>query len=134
MLMFNRLGYLFLLIFSLVVVAAQAQQPQRQPKPTPAPFPAIRQDRPGQPPQDIIESIVVRGSSRIPQDTLNALMDAKAGGKYSAATLQRDYVALWNTGRFNDLRLEREPGKTGWIITYVMVDRPAGADGKSTDK
>jgi len=130
--MFNRPGCLLLLTFSLVVAAAQGQQPQ--PKPTPAPSPDIRQDRPGQPPQDIIESIVVRGSSRIPQDTLKALMDAKPGGKYSADTLHRDYMALWNTGRFNDLRLEREPGKTGWIITYVMVDRPAGANVKSTDK
>jgi len=51
-------------------------------------------------------------------------MDAKVGGKYSADTLHRDYKALSNTGRFNDLRLEREPGKTGWIITWVMVDRP----------
>ena len=110
---FKRLCYLLLLPFSLVVMAAQGQQP----KPTPAPSPAIRQDRPGQPPQDIIESIVVRGSSRIPQDTLKALMDAKPGGNYSADTLHRDYMTLWNTGRFNDLRLEREPGKTGWIIT-----------------
>ncbi len=115
-----------------MVAAAQGQQPQ--PEPTSAPSPAIRQDRPGQPPQDIIESIVVRGSSRIPQDTLKALMDAKLGGKYSADTLHRDYMALWNTGRFNDLRLEREPGKTGWIITYVMVDRPVEANVKSTDK
>ena len=127
--MFNRLGYPLLLTFSLAIAAAQPQ-----PKPTPAPSPAIRQDRPGQPPQDIIESIVVRGSSRIPQDTLKALMDAKPRGKYSADTLHRDYMALWNTGRFNDLRLEREPGKTGWIITYVMVDRPAGANVKPTDK
>jgi outer membrane protein insertion porin family len=132
--MFNRPGCLLLLTFSLMVAAAKGQRAQPQPKPTPAPSPAIRQDRPGQPPQDIIESIVVRGSSRIPQDTLKALMDAKPGAKYSADTLHRDYMALWNTGRFDDLRLEREPGKTGWIITYVIVDRPAGANVKSTDK
>ena len=87
--MFNRLGYVLLLTFSLVVAAAQTQ-----PKPTPAPSSAIRQDRPGQPPQDIIESIVFRGSNRIPQDTLKALMDAKPGGKYSADTLHRDYMTL----------------------------------------
>ena len=120
--MFNRPCCLLLLTFSLVVATTQGQQPQ--PKAAPAPSPEIRQDRPGQPPQDIIESIDFRGSNRIPHDTLKALMDAKVGGKYSADTLHRDYKALWNTGRFNDLRLEREPGKTGWIITWVMVDRP----------
>jgi outer membrane protein assembly factor BamA len=116
--MFKRLSQVLLLTFSLVVADAQG------PKPTPVPSPTIRQDRPGQPPQDIIESIVVRGSSRIPQDTLKALMDAKPGGKYNADTLHRDYITLWNTGRFDDMRLEREPGKTGWIITYILVDRP----------
>ena len=103
--MFNRVSFLLLLTFPLVIGTAQVQQPQ--PKPTPAATPAIRQYRAGQPPQDIIESIVVRGSNRILQDTLRALMDAKVGGKYSADTLHRDYMALWNTGRFSDLRLER---------------------------
>ena len=127
--MFKRLGYLFLLSSSLVVVAAQPQ-----PKSEPSPPPQIRQDHPGQPPRDIIESIVMRGSNRIPEDTLKALIESKIGGKYSADALHRDYRALWNTGRFNDLRLEREPGKTGWIITYVMTDRPAVANVKSTNK
>src|SRR5262249_3745103 len=35
----------------------------------------------------------------------------------------RDFMALWNTGRFDDIRLEREPGKEGWIIRYVLVER-----------
>jgi outer membrane protein assembly factor BamA len=120
--MFNRLSYLRLLTFSLLVASAMGQQPQ--PKAEPDPSPAIRQDHPGQPPQDIIESIVFRGSSRIPQDTLRALIESKVGSKYSADAFHRDYRALWNTGRFNDLHLEREPGKTGWIITYIMVGRP----------
>ena len=93
--MFSRLGYLQLLIFSLMIVVAQGQpQPQQQRK-TPVPSPAIRQDRPGQPPQNIIESIVVRGSSRIAQDTLKALMDAKLGSTYSEDILHRDYMTIW---------------------------------------
>ena len=48
--MVNRLGYLLLVTFSLLVAAAQGQRPQ--PKPIPASSPAIRQDRPGRPPQE----------------------------------------------------------------------------------
>ena len=33
-------------------------------------------------------------------------------------------MALWNSGRFDDLRIEREPGKDGWIIRFVVVERP----------
>jgi outer membrane protein assembly factor BamA len=102
--MFNRLDCLRLLTFSLLVAVAVGQQPQ--PKSEPDLSPAVRQDHPGQPPRDIIESIVIRGSNRIPQDTLKALIESKVGGKYSADALHRDYRALWNTGRFNDLSLE----------------------------
>ena len=140
--MFYRPGCLLLLTFSLAVAAAQGQQQQQPKKPdpfetvpvgpapeapkplAPVPSPAVRQARPGQPSQDTIEAIVIRGSRRVPQDTLKALMYAKTGDKYSEDTLHRDFLALWNTGRFDDLRLEREPGESGWIITYVVVERP----------
>ena len=33
-------------------------------------------------------------------------------------------MVLWNSGRFDDIRVEREPGKEGWIIRFVVVERP----------
>ena len=33
-------------------------------------------------------------------------------------------VALWNTMRFNDIYWGYEPGQTGWIITFHLVERP----------
>jgi outer membrane protein insertion porin family len=98
--------------------------PEEAPKPAAAPTPAVRQARAGQPPRDVIESIVIRGSRRVPQDTLKALMLAKVDDPYAEDTLHRDFIALWNTHRFDDLRLEREPGETGWIITYIVTERP----------
>jgi len=32
-------------------------------------------------------------------------------------------MALWNTGRFDDITLEKEPGKYGWIIRFRVVER-----------
>ncbi len=32
-------------------------------------------------------------------------------------------MALWNTGRFDDIRVERETGKTGWILRFIMAER-----------
>src|SRR5271165_1785817 len=146
--MFYRPGCLLVIALSLAVSAAYGQQqpqpqqqPQQQPrKPDPfenvpvgpaqpappqkAPPATVRQARPGQPPEDVIESIVIRGSRRVPQDTLKALMYAKPSDKYSEDTLHRDFMILWNSGRFDDLRLEREPGQTGWILRYIVVERP----------
>ena len=32
-------------------------------------------------------------------------------------------MALWNTGRFDDIRLETEPGRTGLIVRFVVTER-----------
>ena len=64
-----------------------------------------------------------RGARRVPQDTLKALMVTKSGDVYNEDTLRRDFMALWNTGRFDDIRMEREPGRTGVIVTFVITER-----------
>lgn len=131
--------------------AAQNQQQQQQPKP-PNPFenvpqapqqpanapqappaqapPAAPQQQParaaqpGQPPQNIVEAIEFRGARRVRQDTLQALIFTKRGDQFDPETLHRDFISLWNSGRFDDIRIEREPGKVGWIIRFVVVERP----------
>ena len=37
--------------------------------------------------------------------------------------MHRDFMSLWNSGRFDDIRMETEPGKTGWIIRFVVTER-----------
>jgi outer membrane protein insertion porin family len=97
-------------------------QPSLQPV---APKPeAPKASQPGQPPEDVIEAIEFRGARRVRQDTLQALIVTKKGDRYDEDILHRDFMALWNTGRFDDIRVEREPGKEGWIIRYVVVERP----------
>ena len=57
---------------------------------------------------NVIADIEFRGSRRVPQDTLRALIVTRKGDKYNEETLRRDFMALWNTGRFDDIRLENE--------------------------
>jgi outer membrane protein insertion porin family len=90
----------------------------------PAPTEAPKAIQPGQPPENIVETIEFRGARRVRQDTLQALIFSKKGDKYDEQALHRDFIALWNTGRFDDIRIEREPGKEGWIIRFVVVERP----------
>src|SRR5579862_5088531 len=111
------------------IPTAPAEQPKPQPPPAaPAPAqpaaPTPRATRPGQPPENVIEAIEFRGARRVRQDTLQALIFSKKGDTYDDETLHRDFMALWNSGRFDDIRIEREPGKDGWIIRFVVVERP----------
>ena len=106
--------------------------------PEPAPPPAAQPAPAGQPPaaqpakpavetarpfEDVVEAIEFRGVRRVPQDTLRALIFTKVGDKLDEESIHRDFMALWNTGRFDDIRVEREAGKTGWILRFIMAER-----------
>jgi len=105
------------------VPTAPAEPPKPPPPPPAATQPSVV-TRPGQPPENIVEAIEFRGARRVRQDTLQSYIYTKKGDMFSEDNLHRDFIALWNSGRFDDIRIEREPGKTGWIIRFVVVERP----------
>jgi outer membrane protein insertion porin family len=95
-------------------------------KPTPdAPKPAAPAEEAAAPlvVPDVVEIIEFRGARRVPQDTLRALILTRKGDRYDTDALHRDFMALWNTGRFDDIVLEREAGKTGWIVRFLVTER-----------
>jgi len=89
---------------------------------TPKPAPEAAAAKPAET-KDVIEAVEFRGSRRVPQDTLRAIIFTKKGDRYDEEALHRDFMALWNTGRFDDIRLEREPGAFGWIVRFVLTER-----------
>ena len=111
---------------------AQAQQPVspfediplEQPQ-TQSPFEDIQEEREQQrrPGEDIVEEVAFRGTRRIPRDSLSARIFTKRGDLYDPQTLRRDFMVLWNTGYFDDLRLEVEDGETGKIVRFLVTER-----------
>jgi outer membrane protein insertion porin family len=112
----------------------QQQQPQTNPFETVAPpspsnpfeTPAeAKPDSPDAPKVDrnTIEAVDFRGARRIPQATLRALIYTKAGDPYDEGALRRDFMSLWNTSRFDDIRLEVEDGRFGKIVRFVVTER-----------
>ncbi len=152
--MFDRPGCLLILLVCACSLSsvAQAQQPaapqqKKQPSPfesvpqatepaKPAPAPTTPQAKPqletpkaaveAKPPAggNVIEAIEFRGARRVPQDTLRAMIFSKKGDNFEPETLRRDFMALWNTGRFDDITLEQEAGPAGIILRFVVVERP----------
>ena len=72
----------------------------------------------------MIEEIIIHGNRRIPADTIRARMFTRPGDVYDQAALERDFNSLWNTGYFDDLRIEREPSPKGWIIHVYVKEKP----------
>ncbi|MGE5646183.1 MAG: outer membrane protein assembly factor BamA [Acidobacteriota bacterium] len=100
---------------------AQQQQPKQQ-QPFEAPTAPPEQAQPAAN-RDIVEAIEFRGSRRVPQDTLRAMIFTKKGDRLDPETLRRDFMVLWNSGRFDDITLETEPGKVGTIVRFIVVER-----------
>jgi len=74
--------------------------------------------------ENIITGIVVQGNRRIPVDTIKARIFTKEGDIYDQAALERDFNSLWNTGYFEDIRIEREQTPKGWRIHIYVRERP----------
>ena len=73
---------------------------------------------------DVISEIQVSGNRRIPADTIRARIFTKAGDIYDAASLERDFNSLWNTGYFEDIRFTREQTPKGWKIVVQVKEKP----------
>jgi outer membrane protein insertion porin family len=115
--------------------APQPQQTQQNPFETVAPSPPPSSpfeappetdaEKPSEqtPDSNTIEAIDFRGARRIPQATLRALIYTKQGDPYDPQALRRDFMSLWNTSRFDDIRLEVEDGRFGKIVRFVVTER-----------
>ncbi len=96
----------------------QPQSPQKLENPTAPAAPAPETHKP------TIESIIIRGNRRIPAGTLKARIFSHQGDVYDEAGLERDFMALWNTGFLDDVRLEVADAPDGnKIITFYVREK-----------
>jgi outer membrane protein insertion porin family len=71
-----------------------------------------------------IEQIRVIGNRRIPKETILARLFTHIGDNYDPTSIERDFNSLWNTGYFEDLRIEREDSEKGIILNIFVRERP----------
>ena len=73
---------------------------------------------------DTISEIRVIGNRRIPKETIVARMFTHPGDTFDAVSIERDFNSLWNTGYFEDLRIEREDSEKGIILNVFVREKP----------
>ncbi len=71
-----------------------------------------------------VEQIRVIGNRRIPKETVLARLFTHPGDVYDPVSIERDFNSLWNTGYFDDLRIEREDSEKGVILNIYLRERP----------
>src|SRR6202050_5159157 len=110
--------------FETVPQGQEPPKPQQPPAPQ-APFETPKATEvPKAPVGQVIEAIDFKGARRVAPDQLRALIDSKKGDIYDEEALRRDFMHLWNSGRFDDITLQTEPGANGGVIvTFVIAER-----------
>jgi len=71
-----------------------------------------------------INQIRVIGNRRIPRETVLARLFTHVGDTYDPVSIERDFNSLWNTGYFENLRIEREDSEKGIILNVYVTEKP----------
>jgi outer membrane protein insertion porin family len=71
-----------------------------------------------------IIQIRVIGNREIPKETVLARMFSRVNESYDPLTVERDFNSLWNTGYFENLRIEKEDTPKGVILDVYVTEKP----------
>ncbi|MDH5406106.1 MAG: outer membrane protein assembly factor BamA, partial [Candidatus Aminicenantes bacterium] len=73
--------------------------------------------------QPIIEKIVIVGNKRISSETVLYYISSSEGSPFDEERLERDFLSLWNTGFFDEVRILSEDGTQGKIVTFEVKEK-----------
>jgi outer membrane protein insertion porin family len=68
--------------------------------------------------------IQVIGNRRIPKESIVARLFSHAGDPYDPAVVERDFNSLWNTGYFDNVRIEKVPGEGCLQLEVYVREKP----------
>ena len=74
--------------------------------------------------EGLIENIEIRGTRRVPQDTVKFHILSQKNSKLDPNLLRRDFKNVWAQGFFDDLKIEVEEGKTGKVVIFWVKEKP----------
>ncbi len=93
-------------------------------EPTPAPTtpttgPATG-DLAGQP----VERFEAVGNTTVASDTIRVYLGITPGEPYAPDLIQKNFLNLWQTGLFDDIRVEADRGERGVVVRVIVKERP----------
>src|SRR5437588_12602726 len=91
-----------------------------EPTPVPAATPTTTGVLTGQP----IERFEAVGNISVASDTIRVYLGIVPGEPYSPDLIQKNFLNLWQTGLFDDIRVEADRGEAGVIVRAVVKERP----------
>lgn len=71
---------------------------------------------------EIIENIIIKGNKKVSRDTILFYMRSKPNEIYNKEILKQDFKSLWETGFFENIKIETEDGTRGIIIVITVKE------------
>lgn len=94
-------------------------------EPVLSPVPAPVTPKPGTATGQRIERFEASGNTTVATDTIRVYLGVNQGDPYDPVAIQRNFLNLWQTGLFDDIRLETDTAPNGGIIVRAVVkERP----------
>jgi outer membrane protein insertion porin family len=75
----------------------------------------------------VLCQIQVIGNRRIPKESIIARLFSRAGDPYDPAVVERDFNSLWNTGYFDNVRIEKVPARAACSSKSTFAKSPPSA-------
>jgi outer membrane protein insertion porin family len=72
----------------------------------------------------LIERFEVVGNASVASDTIRVYLGISPGDAYNPEAIQKNFSNLWQTGLFDDIKIEADRGDTGVIVRAVVKERP----------
>ena len=77
-----------------------------------------------QTPEPKVASIEIRGAKRIEIPAIAGRLTLKAGDRYTPENVRGQVKILYDTGFFEDVRVETESSTEGMTVTFVVQEKP----------
>jgi len=72
----------------------------------------------------VVAEVRVRGNRRIEADAIKARIMTEPGSRYSPGQIAKDLTSVYALGFFSDVRIFREAGPSGLIVTFEVEEYP----------
>src|SRR5579859_4265389 len=71
-----------------------------------------------------VQRFEAQGNTSVASDTIRVYLGITPGEPYDPAAIQKNFLNRWQTGLFDDIRIEADRGDTGVIVRAIVKERP----------
>lgn len=73
---------------------------------------------------EVIEEIQIEGNKKVSRETVQFYIKSRVNGIYDEEKLKEDFKILWETGFFENIRIESDNGGNGKIVRFILTENP----------